>query len=97
MKRELVVLVPDADIEAGMRALLRRHDSIGIRGIRDPQFLRHPRRDPGLCHHPEELLQSVRLEFQYALVVLDAAWSGCSRSSGNRARRRGTSENCIRR
>ena len=57
MRRDLVVLVPDKDIEQAIAGLLGRYENIGIRPITIAQIVVHPNRDPGVCHTGHELLQ----------------------------------------
>jgi hypothetical protein len=102
MKRDLVVLVPDADIEFGLRALLARHQALRIREIKSIEFRRHPRRDPGTCREPESVLEGSSREFERALVVLDEAWTGSpgraaieSGVEARLARTFGTNVRCI--
>ena len=56
MNRDLVVLVPDKDIEQALAGLLGRYLNIGIRPITIAQIVVHPNRDPGVYHTGRELL-----------------------------------------
>lgn len=76
MALDLIVLVPDADWEATIDALLsRRQRALGIREIRY-EIVRHPRRDPGVRKEAAELLRAQAGRAKRALVVLDVEGSG---------------------
>lgn len=73
---DLVVLVPDANWEAAIRALLaHRHQSLGIRPVTF-DVVRHPRRDPGVRTQAAALLRSLVGVASHALVLLDLSGSG---------------------
>ena len=76
--RDLVVLVPDADIEQTVRGLLDRSDDLGIRAIRWT-VTRHPERDPGCRVRAMELLRPFVSSSRYALVVFDQEGCGSSK------------------
>ncbi len=75
MNLDLVVLAADKSIEEALRGLLGRHEAIGIRPIRY-ELIRHPERDPGCFHNPEDYLAPYAHDCRHALVVLDHAWDG---------------------
>lgn len=75
LESDLVVLVPDLDIEVILRSLLARHDELGIRSIRY-DVLRHPHRDPGCANSAHELLRALIKQYRYCLVCLDHEGSG---------------------
>ena len=72
---DLVVLVPDADIEQAIRGLLSRSDGLGLRTIHWT-VTRHPDRDPGCRARAAEFLRPFLRRFHYALVVFDREGSG---------------------
>lgn len=76
MSLDLVVLVPDKDIEQTLDGLLGRHKSIGIRTLTGVKIIVHPGRDPGVYHTGHELLKPYVGEARHALVVFDRAWDG---------------------
>ena len=71
---DLVVLVPDKQMEATIRPLLKRHASLNIRPLTFESLV-HPRRDPGCRGDPEPLLSLYLSRAQYALVLFDR--EGC--------------------
>lgn len=74
--KDLVVLVPDKNTEAAIRALLEhRQDALGIRSITFDVFV-HPRRDPGVYHGAEAFLRPFQSQYRYALVIFDFAFDG---------------------
>ncbi len=79
---DLVVLVPDADIERVLRGLLRRHRSLGIRQL-DFKILLHPMRDPGRRVGSAEILRPLRRAHRRALVVFDR--HGCGSRNAREA------------
>lgn len=73
-KKDLVVLVPDADIENAMTGLPSCGKPLGTRPIRHTP-LRHPQRDPGCYHHGHDLLRPLARQNRFALLVFDR--EGC--------------------
>lgn len=74
--KDLVVLVPDKNTEAAMKALLEhRPHALGIRPITFDIFV-HPRRDPGVYHEAEEFFRPLQSQYRYALVLFDFAFDG---------------------
>ena len=67
---DLVVLVPDADIERVLRGLLRRNRSLGIRQL-GFEIVLHPMRDPGCRVGSATMLRPLRHAYRRALVVFD--------------------------
>lgn len=76
MSLDLVVLVPDKDIEQTLEGLLARPASLGIRVIEGMTIIVHPQRDPGVYHTAHELLRPYIGEASHALIVFDRAWEG---------------------
>lgn len=76
MSKGLLALVADVQQEKTLATLLHeRQPSLGIRPITFDIF-RHPRNDPGVYHEAAALLAPYVSAYDYALVVLDAAWEG---------------------
>jgi len=73
--RDLVLLVPDRNIEYGLRGLLGRPQAIGTRRI-DFQTYIHPRRDPACARDSASFLRPFIRDFRHALVVFDFEGSG---------------------
>lgn len=74
--KDLVVLAPDKNTEAAMKALLEhRRDALGLRPITFDIFV-HPRRDPGVYNEAEEFLRPLQSQYLYALVLFDFAFDG---------------------
>ena len=76
-RKDLVVLVADAQQEATLRTLLtQRTPSLRIRPVTFDVY-RHPRQDPGVYHQAADFLATyVPPAYAHALVLLDAAWEG---------------------
>ena len=72
---DVVVLVPDADWEQAVSALLSRPCALGIRGL-SFQVVRHPQRDPGVRTAAAGLLRPFQGRARFALVCLDLEGSG---------------------
>jgi hypothetical protein len=75
MSGDLVVLVPDKDIQHALEGVLSRPEALGIRRP-DYHVVTHPNHDPGCYHTGDQLLGLYRPEFDHALVVFDRAWGG---------------------
>ncbi len=75
MSEDLVLLVPDKDIEQAFGGLLGRPDALRIRPIKH-EILTHPNRDPGCYHTAEKMLEPYLSRSKHALVVFDRAWDG---------------------
>lgn len=76
MTLELVILVPDKDIEQTIHHLLSRPASVGMRPLRSFKLISHPGHDPGVYHTGHNLLRAFEGEAECALVLLDLAWDG---------------------
>lgn len=73
---DLIVLVPDADWEQTIKALLAyRAAALGIRRV-NFRVIRHPRRDPGVRTASAGLLQPYVGMSDHALVCIDREGSG---------------------
>ena len=75
MPTDLAVLLPDKNFEYGMRGLLNRPNSLGIRGIQFSIQV-HPKRDPGCIKTPHEILRLFCRDHQHALLMFDKEGSG---------------------
>ncbi len=75
MKRELVVLVADADAEAVVRTLLsKRHKSLGIKPMmegKDFVIHKHPNLDSEVRTGAVDFLRPFQRDFYHALVIFD--------------------------
>lgn len=76
MPSDLVVLVPDKNFEYGVRGLLSRPDTLGIREI-DFRVIVHPKRDPGCARTSHEILRLFCRNYDRALLLFDKEGSGC--------------------
>lgn len=80
MNLDLVALAADKSIEETLRGLLERPQAVGIRPTRY-EVIRHPEKDPGCFHNPEEYLHPYVHDSRHALVVLDQRWEGVPNES----------------
>ena len=72
---DLVILVPDGDMEAAVRTLLQRPEALEIRPI-NIEIHRHVQRDPGCRMDGHNLLRLWLNQARYALILLDHEGSG---------------------
>jgi len=75
MSRDLVVLVPDKNMESAVAQLLRRPKALGIRPITFDIFV-HIGRDPGCYGKAHDFLRPLAGQYEYALVMFDHHGSG---------------------
>lgn len=75
MPTDLAVLLPDKNFEYGMRGLLSRPNSLGIRGIQFSIQV-HPKRDPGCVKTAQEILRLFCRDHRHALLMFDKEGSG---------------------
>ncbi len=73
--KDLLLLVPDRNMEAVFRELLGRDHSLGIRPIGFDVHV-HPQRDPGCYNEGAEWLRAQQHAYYYLLLCLDFAWEG---------------------
>jgi hypothetical protein len=73
---DLVVWVPDKNIEATLDALMQRPESLGIRKL-DVKIFTDMHRDPGCFKNGAEHLAGFRDTYSRGLLVFDHAWDGC--------------------
>lgn len=76
---DLVVLVPDADIEQAVSGLVSRGESLGIGSCR-ALVRRHPMRDSGCRTAAAEFLRPLRGSHRFALVIFDHHGCGSDES-----------------
>lgn len=79
-RKDLVVLVADSQQKQTVATLLiERPRSLGIRQVSidiDSDILPHPNRDPGVFHEAGRFLATFAQHYEYALVLIDAEWTG---------------------
>ena len=68
--QDLVILVPDRNIEAALTGVLARTDSCGISRPTYTIYT-HLERDPGCVRRSHDFLRTITRQFRYALVVFD--------------------------
>lgn len=90
---DLVVLVPDADIEQTVRGLLARGRSLGSRTV-SFTVVRHLMRDSGCRDGAAEVLRSQRGGHRFALVIFDR--HGCGSDDARDSIQREVEQNLVR-
>jgi hypothetical protein len=75
---DLIVLAADSNAQHGVRGLLRRHESLGIRPITYEVFV-HAERDPGCLRRSHDFLRTQVSRFNHAIVLFDHEGCGDSR------------------
>lgn len=73
-QKDLIALVADKNMEAALRSVLQRHESLGIRQI-SFDILVHPLRDPGCLSNAHTLLQPFSQRYLFSVVMFDR--EGC--------------------
>ena len=68
--RDLVVITADADMEAVMRAVLKRPQALGIRDIAF-EVRRHDGRDAGVFQNGPEVTRTLKSDFDRLLMLWD--------------------------
>jgi hypothetical protein len=79
--KDLIVLVPDADMEYAIQALLPRHQALDIRPVTF-DIRRHMQRDAGCRSDCHNFLRLFLNDYQCALVLFDH--EGCGREQMTR-------------
>ncbi|MEJ5295819.1 MAG: hypothetical protein WHT28_11335 [Fimbriimonadales bacterium] len=79
MKKDLVILVADRDMEQTLLGLLSRPKALGIREVSYDIFA-HPGRDPGVFLQGAEFLRPFTDQYDFALVLFDREGCGVRRS-----------------
>ena len=72
---DLVVLVADKNMEAGVQGLLSRREALGLRKIRYEVYV-HVRRDPGCFLGGHDFLRPMAGRTAHALILFDRDGSG---------------------
>lgn len=73
---DLIVLVPDKNMQEGLRSLLTRARDLGIRHDLKYEVWAHPYRDPGVRLECQEFLRPFLRRASRALVLFDREGSG---------------------
>lgn len=73
--KDLLVCVADADALAFLRAILQRHQALGIRPVTF-DIERHPQRDAGMVQSGAELVRMKKGRYHKALLIWDHHGSG---------------------
>ncbi len=77
-QKDLIALVADNNMEATLRSVLQRHESLGIRSIKF-DILVHPQHDPGCLSSAHTLLQPFSQRYLFSIVMFDR--DGCGQES----------------
>ena len=77
-QKDLIVLVADKNMEAALRSVLKRHESLETRQI-NFEILVHPHRDPGCLSNAHTLLQPFSQRYLFSVVVFDR--EGCGQEA----------------
>ncbi|CUU34601.1 MAG: hypothetical protein K6U12_08260 [Armatimonadetes bacterium] len=80
MKKDLVILVADRDMEQTLLGLLSRPKALAIREISFDIFI-HPEHDPGVFLQGADFLRSLADQYCFALAMLDREGCGQERRS----------------
>jgi hypothetical protein len=75
MKKDVVFLVADKDMEQTLIGMLSQPRRLGIRDISFDIFI-HPLRDPGCWNEADQFLRSYTNQYHHALVLFDYQGSG---------------------
>jgi len=75
MTKDLIVLVPDKNMESATKELLQRPEALGVRPIAFDIFI-HIGRDPGCYRKAHDFLRPFVRQYHYALVMFDHHGSG---------------------
>lgn len=82
LRKDLVLLVADKNMEASLRGLLSRFHSPGFRPVAFDLYV-HPERDPGCLLRGHDFLRLFVSRYERALVLLDH--EGCGREAAERS------------
>jgi hypothetical protein len=82
LRKDLVLLVADKNMEASLKGLLSRFHAFGYRQVTFDLYV-HPERDPGCLLRAHDFLRSFVSRYERALVLLDHA--GCGREAAERS------------
>ena len=75
MKKDLVVLVADRDMEQALKGLLGRPKALAIRSI-ETDILIHPRHDPACARQGVAFLSNLSERYHHGLLMFDHEGSG---------------------
>jgi hypothetical protein len=78
---DLIVLVPDKNLEAAIKGILGRPESLGARQV-GARILVHPARDSGCVGNGHEFLRPFTKRYIHALILCDR--QGCGREGESR-------------
>jgi hypothetical protein len=81
-RKDLILLVPDKNMEASLKGLLSRFQALRLRPVIFDLFP-HPDRDPGCLLRGHDFLRPFVSLYEHALVLLDRA--GCGRDAADRS------------
>lgn len=76
--KDLLVYTADADAQAVIQAILKRHQSLGIHEV-DAEVKRHPLRDSGIIQSGAELVRMEKGHYGKVLLMWDYHGSGRER------------------
>jgi hypothetical protein len=82
LRKDLVLLVADKNMEASLKGLLSRFQALGLRQLTFDLYV-HPERDPGCLLRAHEFLRPFVNRYERALVLLDH--EGCGREAVERS------------
>lgn len=91
-QKDLVALVADKNMEAALRSVLQRHDSLGIRQI-SFDILVHPHRDPGCLSTAHTFLQPFSQRYLFSVVMFDR--EGCGQENKTTAELESSVKNLL--
>jgi hypothetical protein len=77
---DLVVLVPDKNLEATVKGLLSRHQSLSVRQLNAHVHV-HPARDPGCLKVGPDFLRAFSSLYRHGLILLDRDGRGSESQS----------------
>ena len=80
MKKDLVVLAADKDMEHALKGLFARVKALNIRSI-ETDILVHPQHDPACARRGVAFLSNLSERYHYGLLMFDHSGSGRERES----------------
>ncbi len=81
MKKDLIVIVADSEMELIVNVILSRYESLGIRNITF-DIESHEEHDPGCFLRAHEFVRGFEREYSYVMVLFDR--EGCGREKWTR-------------
>jgi len=82
IRKDLILLVADKNMEASLKGLLSRFQSLKFRQVTFDLYV-HPERDPGCLLRAHDFLRPFASQYERALVLLDH--DGCGQESDERS------------